>query len=148
MMLRAKCKCGEELTEEQFVPCCDRCGKPITDEMLAGAVLFLVTPGDEDPDGEGPQFLTVVSTDINGEPDDNHYCKTCTSFLLDQSFISEMRAAHVSEAEEEPSEGEEAEEDGGPEEAADGVDETETGEEKPEDADAKPDTAEVSEPED
>lgn len=98
-MLKAKCNCGKELTEEDFVACCDRCGKPISDEMLAEAVMFMVSPGDEDPDGEGPQFLAVLSTDINGDPDGNQYCKTCTSFLLDQSFLRQMREAQEVETE-------------------------------------------------
>jgi hypothetical protein len=91
-MFKAKCECGKEISEDELVPCCDRCGKAISDSLLDDQVLFMVHPGDEE---EGPQFLGVVSCDINGDPDGNHYCKTCTSFLIDQSFIRQMQEENI-----------------------------------------------------
>lgn len=92
-MLKTQCECGEVITEEQLKPHCDRCDKLIEENMLGDAVQVLVAPGDDDPEGEGPQFLMVMSGDINGEPDGHHYCMTCTTRLLDQSFYREMSEA-------------------------------------------------------
>ena len=123
-MLKGQCsKCKNKLTEDDLVLCCDRCGKPIEEEMMGEAVAFMVDPGDDNPEGEGPQYLMVMSSDIEGETDGNHYCKTCTTYLLDQSFIRDMREANNEEPE--PSEDEEVKEDSDDEQAGVGDDDEE-----------------------
>ncbi len=69
---------------------CDRCSTELKEEVLGDAVMHQIDPGDEE---NGPQFLMIMSADFEGEPDRQHYCKTCTTLMLDQAFVRDMSEA-------------------------------------------------------
>jgi hypothetical protein len=60
---------------------CDRCGREIDDvEVDADGIRIELQKGTKKQEG---QYLYVYSADEDGEPNDLHFCLSCTQFILD-----------------------------------------------------------------